>query len=262
MNLQLKDKNVLLTGASGLIGHAIARAFATEGARLALLARRPPALAALCADVVATGAAAPLAIECDLSSATATDAAFAAAAQRLGSLDVVVLAAGAAQGGVFWEIDDAAWQRNLEAKLFGSIRSLRAAIPRMIAQRAGRIVVVAGNSARQPEPRMLPGAVANAGLIALVRGLAEELGPHGIAINAVNPGPVRSPRWEQMMQTAAKRDGISVEAAEAPFIAKSALRRLATAEEIAQHVLFFASSRAAHLTGTALTIDGGSIKSV
>ena len=262
MNLQLKDKNVLLTGASGLIGHAIARAFATEGARLALLARRPSALAALCADVVATGAAAPLTIECDLSSAAATDAAFATAAQQLGSLDVVVLAAGAAQGGVFWEIDDAALQRNLEAKLFGGIRSLRAALPTMIAQRAGRIVVVAGNSARQPEPRMLPGAVANAGLIALVRGLAEELGPHGIAINAVNPGPVRSPRWEQMMQTAATRDGISVEAAEAPFIAKSALRRLATAEEIAQHVLFFASSRAAHLTGTALTIDGGSIKSV
>jgi 3-oxoacyl-[acyl-carrier protein] reductase len=262
MNLQLKDKNVLLTGASGLIGHAIARAFATEGARLALLARRPSALAALCADVVATGAAAPLTIECDLSSAAATDAVVATAAQRLGSLDVVVLAAGAAQGGVFWEIDDAAWQRNLEAKLFGGIRSLRAALPTMIAQRAGRIVVVAGNSARQPEPRMLPGAVANAGLIALVRGLAEELGPHGIAINAVNPGPVRSPRWEQMMQTAATRDGISVEAAEAPFIAKSALRRLATAEEIAQHVLFFASSRAAHLTGTALTIDGGSIKSV
>jgi NAD(P)-dependent dehydrogenase (short-subunit alcohol dehydrogenase family) len=104
MNLQLKDQNVLLTGASGLIGQAIARAFATEGARLALLARRPPALDALCADVVATGAAAPITIECDLSSSAATDAAFATAAQRLGSLDVVVLAAGAAQGGVFWEI--------------------------------------------------------------------------------------------------------------------------------------------------------------
>ena len=262
MNLQLKDKNILLTGASGLIGHAIARAFAAEGARLALLARRPTTLAPLCAEVVAAGAPEPITIECDLASAASTDAAFASAAQRLGSLDVVVLAAGAAQGGVFWEIDDAAWQRNLEAKLFGSIRSLRAALPTMIAQRAGRIVVVAGNSARQPEPRMLPGAVANAGLIALVRGLAEELGPHGIAINAVNPGPVRSPRWEQMMQAAATRDGISVAAAEAPFIAKSALRRLATADEVAQHVLFFASPRAAHLTGTALTVDGGSIKSI
>lgn len=262
MNLQLKDQKVLISGASGLIGQAIARAFAAEGARLALLARRPAALAPLCAEVVAAGAAEPITLECDLASAASTDAAFAEAARRLGSLDVVVLAAGAAQGGVFWEIDDAAWQRNLEAKLFGSIRSLRAALPTMIAQRAGRIVVVAGNSARQPEPRMLPGAVANAGLIALVRGLAEELGPHGIAINAVNPGPVRSPRWEQMMQAAATRDGISVEAAEAPFIAKSALRRLATADEVAQHVLFFASPRAAHLTGTALTVDGGSIKSV
>jgi NAD(P)-dependent dehydrogenase (short-subunit alcohol dehydrogenase family) len=133
----------------------------------------------------------------------------------------------------------------------------------MIAQRAGRIVVVAGNSARQPEPRMLPGAVANAGLIALVRGLAEELGPHGIAINAVNPGPVRSPRWEQMMQAAATRDGISVEAAEAPFIAKSALRRPRDRRRNRAARVIFRSHRAPRTSPAPHhAIDGGSIKSV
>lgn len=261
MDLQLHDKHVVITGASGLIGRAIACAFAAEGAKLTLLARDPESLAPLVTELIATGATAPRVLHCDLAQAASTDAAIAAATQYA-AINVLVLAAGAAQGGVFWEIDDAAWQRNLEAKLFGSIRTLRAAVPAMLARGGGRIVVVAGNSARQPEPRMLPGAVANAGLIAIVRGLAEELGPQGIAINAVNPGPVRSPRWDRMMQAAAAREGITASEAEAPFIAKSALRRLATAEEVAQHVLFLASSRAAHLTGTALTIDGGSIKSL
>lgn len=108
---------------------------------------------------------------------------------------------------------------------------------------------------------MLPGAAANAALLAIVRGLAEELGPHGVAINAVNPGPVRSSRWDTLMQSAASREGITAAEAEARFLQKTALRRLASAEEIAQHVAFLASPVAAHLTGTSLTIDGGSTKS-
>ena len=261
MDLQLRDAGVVLSGASGALGHAIARAFASEGARLVLLARKPAALESLVAEISATGAPRPLALNCDLSSASSTDAAIEAAERALGAIDVLVLAAGAAQGGIFWDIDDAAWQRNLDAKLFGSIRSLRAVAPRMTARGRGRIVVIAGNSARLPEPRMLPGAVANAGLLAIVRGLAEELGPHGVAINALDPGPVRSTRWQRMMQAEAERAGTTVDVAEAPFLAKSALRRLATAEEVAQHVLFLASPRAAHLTGTSLTVDGGSTKS-
>jgi NAD(P)-dependent dehydrogenase (short-subunit alcohol dehydrogenase family) len=108
---------------------------------------------------------------------------------------------------------------------------------------------------------MLPGAAANAALLAIVRGLAEELGPHGVAINAVNPGPVRSARWDRLMQAAAVREGGTAAEAEARFLEKTALRRLATPEEVATHVAFLASPAAAHLTGTSLTIDGGSTKS-
>ncbi|NDE86708.1 MAG: SDR family oxidoreductase, partial [Gammaproteobacteria bacterium] len=232
---------------------------AAEGARLALLGRNRDALAKLAGELAA--ATTHAAIECDLSEANSTDRAIEHAAQTLGGIDVFISAAGAAQGGVFWEIDDAAWRSNLEIKLFGTIRALRAVTPRMALQRSGRIVLVVGNSARQPEPRMLPGAAANAALLAIVRGLAEELGPHGVAINAVNPGPVRSSRWDTLMQAAAAREGCSVAEAETRFLQKTALRRLATAAEIATHVAFLASPAAAHLTGTSLTIDGGSTKS-
>jgi 3-oxoacyl-[acyl-carrier protein] reductase len=259
MNLGLAGQRVVLCGANGVLGRAIAKQLADEGATLALLGRSREALDKLARELAGTATHAT--IECDLAEANSTDRAIEQAEQALGGIDVFISAAGAAQGGVFWEIDDAAWRSNLEIKLFGTIRALRAVTPRMVKQRNGRIVLVVGNSARQPEPRMLPGAAANAALLAIVRGLAEELGPHGVAINAVNPGPVRSSRWNTLMQAAAAREGCSVAEAETRFLEKTALRRLATAEEIATHVAFLASPAAAHLTGTSLTIDGGSTKS-
>lgn len=258
MDLQLRQRRIVLTGAAGVLGRAIARGLAAEGASLALLGRDPEALAQLAQQLRTQGASSALPITCNLSEAASTETAIATAEAQLGAIDTLVCAAGAAQGGVFWEIDDAAWQRHLEVKLFGTIRTLRAVAPRMITRGAGRIVLVVGNSARQPEARMLPGAVANAGLLVLVRGLAEELGPHGIAINAVNPGPVRSARWDRLMQAAAAREGLSTAEVEARLLQKSALRRLATPEEIAAHVVFLASPLAAHLTGTSITVDGGS----
>lgn len=262
MDLLLRSKHVAIAGASGLLGAAIARALAGEGAKLALLGRDPAALDSLTRQLATRGGAAVQTFACDLASAESTDAAVERIEREAGPIDVLISAAGSAQGGVFWEIDDAAWRSNVEAKLFGSIRLLRAVAPRMVARKTGRIVMVVGNSARQPDPRMLPGAAANAALLAIVRGLAEELGPHGVAINALNPGPVRSPRWDRLMQAAAERDGTTAAAIEAPHLARAALRRLGSADEVAQHVLFLASERAAHMTGAAVTIDGGSTKSI
>ncbi|MBU6211649.1 MAG: SDR family oxidoreductase [Gammaproteobacteria bacterium] len=261
MDLQLRNSKVVLCGATGLIGKTIALELAREGAHIALLGRHANALAALQAEVEASGSPGAIAVECQLDSETSTDRAIRAAIEAQGGIDVFIFAAGAAQGGIFWEMDDLAWRNNLEIKLFGAIRALRTVAPAMIERRAGRIVVVVGNSAKFPEPRMLPGAAANAALLAIVRGLAEELGPHGVSINAVNPGPVRSPRWDRLMQAAASREGIAVTEAETRFLEKTALRRLGSAEEVATHVVYLASPRAAHLTGTSITIDGGSTKS-
>jgi 3-oxoacyl-[acyl-carrier protein] reductase len=267
MDLQLQDRHVAVVGAGGVLGQAIARGLAAEGARLSLFSRDASSLAPLADALRALGSPRVITLDCDLGDEAAVGTAIAAADGRSaadggqGPIDSLVCAAGAAQGGVFWELDDAAWRDSLEVKLFGTLRVLRAITPRMVARRAGRIVLVVGNSARQPEPRMLPGAAANAALLAVVRGLAEELGPHGVALNAVNPGPVRSARWDRLMQAAAAREAITAAEAERRFLEKTALRRLATPEEIAQHVVFLASPTAAHLTGTSVTVDGGSTKS-
>ncbi|MEN9526458.1 MAG: hypothetical protein RLY56_409 [Pseudomonadota bacterium] len=261
MDLHLSNSKVVLCGATGLLGKTIALELAREGAAIALLGRNTQTLATLKAEVETNGSPAVIAIECQLDSETSTNQAIRTAIDALGGIDVFIFAAGAAQGGIFWEMDDVTWKSNLEIKLFGAIRALRAVAPAMIARKAGRIVMVVGNSAKFPEPRMLPGAAANAALLAIVRGLAEELGPHGVSINAVNPGPVRSPRWDRLMEAAASREGIDVRQAEERFLEKTALRRLGSAEEVATHVVYLASPRAAHLTGTSITIDGGSTKS-
>lgn len=254
-DLQLSGQRVVLCGASGTLGRAIAKKLADEGAQLALLGRHPDALHAIAERLPAsTGGGSHVVIECDLSKQESIDNAMDTIHQRFNGIDVFISAAGAAQGGIFLELDDRAWRDNLEVKLFGTLRILRAVVKRMIESRCGRIVLVAGHSAEKPDPRMLPGAVANASLITIVRGLAEELKAQGVSINAVNPGPVRSSRLEYLMKAEAARSGLTPAQAQAAFLARSGLRELIEPDDVAAHVAFFSSSLSSHLTGTSITL--------
>lgn len=236
---------IVLCGASGTLGRAIALQLAANGASLALLGRDLTALQGLLASLPRPkGFVEHLALHCDLTDVRSTETALESAARHQGGLDVFITAAGAAQGGIFWELDDASWQRNLEVKLFGNLRALRAVTEKMVAAKHGRIVLIAGNSAHKPDPRMLPGAAANAALLAIVQGLAEELRPHGVTISVVNPGPVRSSRLDTLMKTEAERRGITVQEAEARFLERSGVRELATPEQIAAQVALLAAKAA------------------
>ena len=256
MDLQLGGRHVVVAGASGVLGQAIARGLAAARAQLTLLARDIAALDALTDALRKLGSPQVASLPCDLCDEHATATVLQAADIAFGPIDVLVCAAGAAQGGLFWEIDDAAWRRNLEVKLFGTLNALRAVAPRMVERRAGRIVLVVGNSARDPDPRMLPGAAANAALLAVVSGLAKEFAPHGVAINAVNPGPVRSARWDRLMQAEAAREGISAAAAEARALARMGMQRLVAPDEVAAAVLRLAATGADAVNGAAVPVEG------
>ena len=180
MDLALNDKVVMITGGSRGLGAASARLFAAEGARLALVARSIERMKTVADEITHRGLPAPLLQVADLTQPQASDEAAEAVLRELGRIDVLVCCAGASQGGVFWEIGDATWRDSYELKFMGTVRTLRAVLPIMRRQHSGRVVVVAGNTGRQPEPRMLPGATANAALLALTRGLAEEVARDGI----------------------------------------------------------------------------------
>jgi len=259
MQLGLKDKVALIFGGSRGIGLATANVLAAEGARLALAARRLDSFAGVPPEL-----AGPMTLHlaADLTQRNEAEQAVQAALEKFGRIDILVISAGAAQGGVFWELEDEIWEHALALKFMGMLRALRAVAPVMRDQGAGRIVVVVGNAGRQPNKRMLPGASANAACLAVVRGLAEELAPSGIQVNAVNPGPTRTDRWTTQMQVLAASADTSASAVEDEFRAAIPLGRLNEPTEIARLIAVLASDVSGATTGTSLTIDGGMTKAL
>ena len=198
----------------------------------------------------------------DLTSPEAAGRVAASAEEAFGRVDVLVNCAGASAGGLFWEIPDSAWEDSMALKFMATIRMIRAVLPGMIERRYGRIVTLVGNSGREPDPRMLPGAAANAGLLAVTTGLAREVAEHGVVINAVNPGPTRTGRWEGMMESFAARSGKTPGEEEQSFLDAIPQKRLGTTGEIARLVTFLASDAAPHVTGRSITADGGAARAI
>jgi 3-oxoacyl-[acyl-carrier protein] reductase len=257
MELGLAGKVAVITGASKGIGAAAARGLAGEGASMTLVARSGDRLAALAAELSATHAGTFDIWAGDLRAAGGAQAAVDAARDRHGRIDILVASAGASQGGVFWEIPDQVWADSLDLKFMATIRTLKAVLPIMREQGSGRIVVVVGNTGRQPSPRLLPGAAANAALLAVIKGVADEVAADGVVINAVNPGPTRTERWSGLMTASATRRNTDLATVESEYIKDIPMGRLGEPEEIARLITFLASDAAGNMTGTSITADGG-----
>ena len=262
MDLLLKNKVALITGASRGLGAATAMALAQEGTQVALSGRDQKVLAKKVDQISADYSVKAIAVANDLTASGAADAIVNQCVEEFGRIDILVNSAGASQGGVFWEIPETVWQESLELKLMGTIRMMRAVIPVMIENGGGRIVNIVGNTGMQPSPRLLPGASANAALLAITRGLAEDVAPHNIVINALNPGPPRTERWTTRMGRLAENSGRSVSEVEQEYTDQIPMDRLAEPDEIGRLAAFLASERAANMTGACLTADGGWTKGI
>lgn len=257
MDLHLKDKVALITGASRGLGAATAAALAEEGAHLILSARDQSALDQQAEQLKSAHGVKVTTVSADLTQSASCTAVVEDALSAFGHIDILVNSAGASQGGVFWEIPDQVWQDSMELKVMGTIRMTRAVIPSMLERKYGRIVNIVGNTAMQPSPRLLPGASANAALLAITRGLGEELAPHNIVVNALNPGPTRTERWTTLMGNLAKSSGRTVAEVEADYKDQIPMNRLGEPQEIGRLAAFLASECAANMTGASLTADGG-----
>ena len=260
MNFGLKGKIAVVSGGNKGLGAAAADALAAEGANLFLTARNVDELKDVASRISNSHGVQVETLAGDLTAPDTADLVAKAALQRFGRIDILINSAGSSQGGVFWEIPDSAWEDSLSLKFMGTIRMMRAVIPAMREQRYGRIISIVGNLAKQPNPRLLPGAVANAGLLVATTGLAQEVAKEGIVVLAVNPGPTRTERWKTLMENLAAQQKTSVEAIEAGIMEDIPMNRLAEPEEIGRIVAFMASDIAANMTGTSLTADGGWIK--
>jgi 3-oxoacyl-[acyl-carrier protein] reductase len=238
MDLGLEGRRVLVTGASGGLGAAIAAGFVAEGARVLAAGRSPE-------HPFPEGVAAE--VRLDL---TAPDAAtaLADAARDLGGLDTVVAAAGAAVRGRFDDLDDDVWDAGLELNVRSTVRLLRAAAPLLRESSAGRVVLLSALSASEPRAGHVVSNVGKAGVTALAKTLSREWAADGILVNAIAPGRVRSFQLDRNYGDEAR----------AAFAAQHIpLGRFGTAEEVAPIALLLGSPRNTYVTGQTVGVDGG-----
>ncbi|MCX4759532.1 SDR family oxidoreductase [Streptomyces sp. NBC_01275] len=230
--MSLAGRTALVTGAGGPLGRAFARALAAAGARVVLTGRSEPSLAQAAELVAKEGGAARTAV-CDVRD----PASVASLAAELADEDVSLLVNNAGVAGPVRPLVDVGpdeWDAVFAANVRGVYLMCRAFLPPMLAAGRGDVVNVASVSGKRPLLNRTPYTASKMALLGLTRTLAGEVGPQGVAVNSLSPGPVRGPRMDRNFRLTAELTGCTVEQAEHDFASRAALGRLVEEAEVAQ----------------------------
>ena len=239
---RLDGKNALVTGASGAIGAAIARALHTQGANVVLSGTRVTALSALAAEIGERAHVCPA----DLHDPAAPDKLIAAAEAAAGPLDILVNNAGLTRDMLALRMKDEAWQEVLDVDLTAPFRLARAAMKGMLRRRCGRVIGIASVVGTSGNPGQANYAAAKAGLVAMSKAMAQEVGTRGITVNVVSPGYVGSAMTEALGEEQKTR-----------LLQMIPVGRMGTPADVAHAVVYLASDEAAWVTGATLHVNGG-----
>ncbi|MCY0149268.1 SDR family oxidoreductase [Hoeflea sp. G2-23] len=252
MDLGLKQKRVLITGASQGIGAGLAEAFAEEGADLHLVARSAERLGELANRLGGDHGVNVRVQALDLTASGSV----AEVVANAGDVDILVNNAGAIPGGDLWKVDAENWRAGWELKVFGYIDLCREIYPLMKARGSGVILNNIGNGGENPDFDYIAGSTGNAALMALTRALGGRSLDDGIRVLGINPGPVATDRINNMLKTrAAARLGDAERYAE--YLLSYPLGRAATVREVADLFVYLASHRSGYSSGAIFTVDGG-----
>ena len=260
MDLGLEGRVAVITGPAKGMGAAVSLAFAREGAHLALCGRDTAAIAPVAEEARAMGVGAEI-LACDMTDAADCAAAVARTREAFGGrIDILVNVAGGSGpiGKTGAQTTPDEFDEIVLLNMRGPFNMIRAVAPVMQAQRYGRIVNVGGTFGMRGKAGRLAYSSSKWGLRGVTKSFALELGPDGITVNTVAPGMVDGPRFRgKVAPEMARRLGISEEEAVERHAADYALRRISTAEDVADACLFLASDRARQITGVDLPVDGG-----
>ncbi len=253
---------VMIVGAGPGLGATLARRCAVDGADVVVAARTQSKLEEIAGDVRSRGRRA-LAVATDVSDRDQVRALARRAHEEFGRIDVLVNAAfPPAPGGNVVDMDDGAldaWRRSVDAGAYGTLLTCRFVAPFMIEAGRGAIVNVTSMTSRLAHGGRSDYAAGKAAMHRLGWALADELGPHGIRVNAVAPGAIWGEGVRGWIETSARANGVSFEEQLAGHVHEMALRRIATEDEVANAVLFLASNLASGITGATIDVNAGQL---
>ncbi len=238
----LSGRTALVTGASGGIGGATARALHAQGATLTLAGTREPALQALADDL---GERAHVGLA-DLTDPRACERLVREAEAAMGQIDILVNNAGVTRDGLALRITDEDWQAVIEIDLTAAFRLTRAVLRGMVRRRHGRVIGVSSVVAATGNPGQANYAAAKAGLIGMSKSIAAEVAGRGITVNCVAPGLIETAMTDKLATEQRTRLGTAIP-----------LGRFGTAGDVAAAIVYLASAEAAYVTGQTLHVNGG-----
>src|SRR5215472_14515433 len=256
--MKLAERIALVTGAAKGMGAEICLALAREGADLVLAARDIPPLETLAREIEELGRRA-LVAACDVTDEPAVERLVTRANEVFGRIDILVNAAGVT-GPVETpvqqiKVDD--FRAVLETNIVGTFLPIKHVLPGMIARRYGKIVNISGTSGLRGYKYRAAYSSSKWALRGLTRTIALEAGPHNVNVNALHPGIVAGDRMDRLVREKAKKRGWTPERVHQEYVNEMALRRVTTAQDIANAVLFLVSEDSANMTGQSVTVDGG-----
>ncbi|MEU9407829.1 oxidoreductase [Streptomyces sp. NPDC048281] len=259
----LAGRTVVVTGAGRGIGLAVVEAFLAAGARVVAGSRqRTDALD----DHVKQGAELTV-VEVDLATPDGPAALVAEAVALHGGVDVLVNNVGAVRPRVdgFLGMTDEDWEWTFTVNLMAAVRTTRAALPHLLATGAGRIVTVSSVNARLPDPLVIDYGAAKAALTNFCKALSKEVGPRGVRVNTIGPGPVETALWQGaggVAATVGRSRGVDPREVARGAAGQSVTGRFTRPEEVADLVVYLAGPRAANITGADFVVDGGLVESL
>ncbi len=252
MDLNLKDRNVLITGASRGIGEAVAKTMAKEGCNLILTATNTEKLGQLAGDLKSAHGIAVETHGFDLSRHENIKA----LADVAGHCDILVNNAGAVPRGSLYEVTPEAWRHGWDLKVFGYIDLTRYILPRMTDRKSGVIINIIGMAGERPEPKYIATCCGNAALMMFTQCIGGESMRDGVRVIGVNPGPIMSDRHRRGAERVAERE-LGSKDRWPELYKRFPIGRPGRVDEVADVVAFLASDRASYISGEIIRVDAG-----
>ena len=260
MDLHLKDKRALVTGASRGLGYATALSLAHEGCRVAVNSRDETRVKAAAETIEKETGTQVIGIAGDVTDSTFPAQLVEEAVRTLGGIDILITNAGGPPSGMFESFDEAAWQKAIDLSFMSHVRLIKSALPHLKQSKSASVLTVTSYSVKQPIPNLVLSNSIRAATVGMTKTLALELGLAGIRFNSILPAWTDTERVIDLMTARSKQNGTTVQEEIAKQSKDSPLGRMGTPEEFANAAVFLVSPAASYITGVMLTVDGGMYK--